>query len=43
MFGLPLEVTSEDLNNEFSKRQIHSPLKIEKIKKGIRICVTFRR
>uniref|UniRef100_A0A7S3N8K9 Uncharacterized protein n=1 Tax=Euplotes harpa TaxID=151035 RepID=A0A7S3N8K9_9SPIT len=48
MFGLPLEVTSEDLNNEFSKRQIHSPLKIEKIKKDddfgndcMYVCMTF--
>jgi hypothetical protein len=34
MFGLPLNVTGNDINSEFSKRDIHKPIKVEKIDKS---------
>jgi hypothetical protein len=34
LFGVSLDVSDEDIDRELSKRQIHKPVKIEKIRKS---------
>jgi hypothetical protein len=34
LFGLPLDITGDDINNEFAQRSIHKPVKVERIKKS---------
>jgi len=34
LFGLPIDVTGDDINEELSHRQIHKPIKVEKLNKS---------
>ena len=34
LFGLPLDITGDDINNEFAQRSIHKPVKVERVKKS---------
>lgn len=34
LFGLPMDITGDDINDEFAKRQIYKPKRVERINKS---------